>query len=395
MKNEIIIQIFTGGYTEYRTTYEDIERKLKPILDTGKVKRVLMGWSRQPEIYTKTKELLRQYGTEIFLWIPVFSETGLIKPVKRLIDDKGEQVKSYSLKSGENFEFYCPLDSQNIKSFIEIYEENFADIGFDGVFLDKIRYGAFSNGISGVFSCFCPICEKTYKADGICLNEIKSEMANVRLGIDGYEKSPLKIKRYEDGKYEFENDLWSRFFKKKQNDIINVLSKITDYFHKEGMLVGMDTFSPFTAYFAGQDVARLGKLADFIKPMMYRITNAPAGLSFEADCLIKEVTNSSYQENSQQLEQDFYNKINCRKILGEVFDINFVKRELEILTSQGVLVYGGVEFNKNEAALADPSYIRTNFEELKDTNIEGLVMSWDLLTAPQENIDTVISYIRD
>lgn len=392
MKKEIIIQIFTGGYTESQTTYEAIEGKLKPILEAGKVKRVIMGWSLQPALYRKTMELLRAYGTECFLWIPVFSETGLIKPVKHLIDFQGKEVKSYRLKEGENFEFYCPVDRQNIESFLGIYEEHFAGLGFNGVFLDKIRYGAFSNGLSGVFNCFCPTCQASYEAHGISVKELKAEMEKVSEGSDGYDQMPLKILRYEGGGYEFQAEVWKGFFKKKQKDIVTALSEITDYFHQKGMLVGMDTFSPFTAYFAGQDVVELGKLADFIKPMMYRITHAPAGLSFEADCLIKECTKGS-SAPFKQAGAGFYQKIRCREMAKAPFDLTFVERELTLLTDQKIPVYAGVEFNHNEAAAADPDYIRENFNGLSETGIDGFVLSWDLLTAPEENIREVIRYM--
>lgn len=405
MKKEIIIQIFTGGYTESKTTFEQIERKLKPILEVGKVKRVMMGWSLQPELYRKASALVRSYGTEFFLWMPVFSETGLVKPVKRLIDDLGAEVKSYGLKEGENFEFYCPLDRVNINSFLELYEENFDGQGFDGIFLDKIRYGAFSNGLSGVFNCFCPVCEQSYEETGFSMKEIRAEMEKVRAGSDGYDGMPLKITGYEGGVYEFQNDLWKRFFQKKQDNIVKTLTELTNYFHLRGMLVGMDTFSPFTAYFAGQDVVRLLKLADFIKPMMYRITNAPAGLPFEADCLIRESTkgrDAGYagglaedeKEHIKKVRTGFYQKIRCREPEKESFDLQFVVTELKSLTGHGIPVYAGVEFNKNEAASADPAYMKENLDGLWDTGIEGFVMSWDLLTAPEENIDAVIRYLK-
>ena len=41
-----------------------------------------------------------------------------------------------------------------------------ADYEMDGVFLDKIRYPAFSNGGKAVFSCFCPVCVEKMKKRG-------------------------------------------------------------------------------------------------------------------------------------------------------------------------------------------------------------------------------------
>ncbi len=54
------------------------------------------------------------------------------------------------------------------------------------------------------------------------------------------------------------------------------------------MKIGIDTFSPFISYFTGQDLEKLQEVADFIKPMMYRTTKAPAGLPFEFERFIDE-----------------------------------------------------------------------------------------------------------
>lgn len=219
---------------------------------------------------------------------PVFSETGLLKPVKRLLDDEGCEVKSYQLKEGENFEFYCPNESVNLKSFMEIYDERFADIPFDGVFLDKIRYGAFSNGRNGVFSCFCPKCQAEYEKAGIDTAALQKEMKLVKTEDAVYQETPLGITGYEKGRYHFRNPVWEKFFSYKNKRICETLKPVIGEFHKRGLDVGVDTFSPFTSYFAGQDIDELGKMADFVKPMMYRITNAPAGLPWESESLFKE-----------------------------------------------------------------------------------------------------------
>lgn len=389
MKKEIVIQIFTGGYLEDKVTYQQIEDKLKPILKAGQVKCVIMGWSLCKELYEETIVLLKEYGVECFLWLPVFSETGLLKSAAYLVDDEGHKVKNYNLKDGESFEFYCPQNPGNIENFLEIYNDNFSGIDFDGVFLDKIRYGAFSNGISGVFSCFCDICMDKYRAWGLDTEELIAEMGKVRRGEEGYGTAPLQMKSYKNGEYQFQNKIWKLFFEKKRDSITEVLTGIVEYFHHRDMLVGMDTFSPFTAYFAGQDVAELGKLADFIKPMMYRITNAPAGLPFEADCLVRETSKVPTEAKAA-----FYQIIGCQDTGNAPFDIGFVQEELKYLTDKGIPVYGGVEINRNEAAPAAPYYIRENLRALGESDIDGFVLSWDLLSAPAENIAEIIEYLQ-
>lgn len=388
MKKEITIQIFTGGYKEHHVTFEQIEKKLKIILEAGTVKRVIMGWSLDRELYEQTIELLRPYKTQCFLWLPVFSETGILEPVHLLIDDKGQEVKIFHLKEGENFEFYCPKDETNITGFLNIFEKYFSGIGFDGVFLDKIRYGAFSNGISGVFGCFCDKCRESYEEYGLDPEQLKAEMEMVRSGRNGYGAVPLKITDYQKGVYEFENPMWEVFFHKKSDDIMKALTEITAYFRSRKLLVGMDTFSPFTAYFAGQDIVRLGTLGDFIKPMMYRITNAPAGLPFEAECLIGETA------KEEGAAEAFFKKINCHSPKGQPFDMEFVRRELKYLTDRKVKVNAGIEINRNEAAAADVAYIRENLRELSQTEVDGFVLSWDLLSAPEANISEVVEYMK-
>ncbi|WP_097014429.1 hypothetical protein [Anaerocolumna aminovalerica] len=388
---EIILQIFTGGYSMAEATYEEIEQKLVPLLEKIPVKKVIIGWALQQELYKKLGELLHKYSVEYYLWIPVFSETGELKPVNRLLDFDKREVKNYNLKSSEKFEFYCPNRKENQRSFIELYEEHFSMVDFDGVFLDKIRYGSFSNGLSGVFSCFCSECEKKYKQNGIDMEVLLAEMKKVSEGSEGYNINPLKINSYSNGKYTFENSVWEDFFEFKNQMIYEALYPICEFFHNKNMKVGMDTFAPFIAYFAGQDLEKLNKLADFIKPMMYRITNAPAGLPFETDKIIAETCTGNDLEARKRL----YEILGCKENRNGSFDIEFVKRELDYMAELGVKTYCGIEINRiDNIAPVDPEYVKENLMELENSKIEGFVLSWNLLSAPQENINMVLDCIE-
>lgn len=383
-----VLQIFTGGYKEEPPCFEDIKETLLPLLDQIPVEKIIMGWSVQAEVYRRTIELAGEYGTKVYLWLPVFSETGLLKPVQRLLDDEGFEVKSYQLKEGENFEFYCPNESVNLKSFMEIYEERFADIPFDGVFLDKIRYGAFSNGRNGVFSCFCKTCQAEYEKAGIDTAMLQKEMMLVKAKDLAYQEAPLGITGYEKGRYHFRSTVWEKFFSYKSKRICEALKPVIEEFHQKGMDVGIDTFSPFTAYFAGQDIERLGQMADFVKPMMYRITNAPAGLPWESESLLKETLSQDITYESAK--KRFFEIIGCRE-QKEAFDLEFAKKELAFLAHAGVKLYPGIEINRI-AGVADttPDYIRENVEAFSKLPIEGFVLAWDLLSAPSENLEEVI-----
>lgn len=386
---EVIIQIFSGGFKENNVKYDEIEKKLNPLLEKIKISKVIMGWSLDKDIYLKTKELLNKYNVEYYLWIPVFSEIGLLKPANLLVDFNGKEIKSYSLQEGENFEFYCPNDPLNIKSFIEVYEENFSDIDFDGVFLDKIRYGSFSNSLNGVFNCFCPHCLNKYEKLGIDIGLIQTEMNKVANGEAGYNKEPLEIVEYNNGEYKFKNEIWEKYFHSKSQNVYEALQKLKVYFKEKNMKIGIDTFSPFMSYFSGQDMNKLKNIADFIKPMMYRITQAPAGLPFEYDNFIKETTNEEFN-----IVKSKFNKIiKCEDYNKNSFDINFVQKELNFMINLGVDIYAGIEINRKESiAEVYPDYIAENLAHLGETKIKGYVLSWDLLSAPEENIEEIIRH---
>ena len=398
-KEELIIQISTGGYLEHKVTYEEISEALKPLLRRLPVKSVIIGWSLDRELYKSVLSLLKDYGVKCFLWLPVFSETGLLaEDVGRLLDSGGKEVKSYSLSKGENFEFYCPNQKRNIEAFLNIYEENFGDLAFDGVFLDKIRYGTFANGLSGVFSCFCPECQERYKMLLINQEALKAEMEKVRRGEGNYAERPLGIKSYECGCYDFEHPVWELFFRKKSEDITDALRIITDYFRKRGLFVGMDTFAPFLGYFAGQNVAHLSSMADFVKPMMYRITDAPAGLPFETDYLLKETVKGDTAEDEKAVKaagNHLFRALGCKEPIQGRFDLDFVKKELSYMAELSAPVYCGIEINKNHVAPAVPDYILENLRGLKGVPIQGYVLSWDILSAPEENIRAVTDYFAE
>lgn len=385
---EIIIQLFTGGYKNKETTYEQIEAKLLPIVTRIKVKKVIAGWNLDRELYQKLCAFLHQYQVECYLWLPVFSETGELKQVQKTVDYTAKDVQGFHLRDGEDFEFYCPNVSANIQRVIEIYEENFEDLAFDGIFLDKIRYGSFSTGIEGVFSCFCSECEKKYIENGISVEALKKEMKQVEDGEGDYANSPLGLCSYKQGSYSFSNDIWSTFFEIKAKMIYEALVPLCDYFHKRNLKIGMDTFFPFLGYFVGQDYHLLSQLADFIKPMMYRNTNAPAGLEHEVIKFLEATTKEDLPQAKKMYGDILASKIEEKRLLA----LEFLKKEVEYMTSVSNNVYCGIEVNHIEGITeVGPHNIQENLEELSKTAVKGVVLGWDILCTTQDNIDSIFS----
>lgn len=390
-QKKIVLQIFSGGFLQRETNFKQLKEKLVPVFEQLAVSKVIMGWYPDRQLYQKVRQLTRQYGVELYLWLPVFSEIGLLKPVKILKNDSGYDVKNYQLKAGENFEFYCPAAKENIKAVKEIFNEKFDAIGFDGVFLDKIRYASFANGSDGVFSCFCPTCISRYQEKGLDYALLQEEMQQVRVGQSGYESVPLKITAYQNGKYQFSNPLWEQFFTCKADLIYESIAELTKFFRQKHMKIGLDVFAPFLSYFVGQDVERLGGLVDFVKPMMYRITDAPAGLPFE----YRHFLQASGQGSQFEVRNRMNEILGIEQSAGIAFNLPFVLNELKLMKSWNPSVYCGIEINRIDGVVpADPNYIKEYLEQLNHSDQDGYVLSWDLLSAPDENLKTVYQYLE-
>ena len=379
---EIILQIFSGGFSGDAVPYEEVEKKLLFVLSGLPVSKVIMGWSTDKLLYEKTADLLAKKNIDFYLWFPVFSETGAIKNQSPLVDFNGQTLKYSSENPCEDFSFCCPNNPHNIENILAIFEEHFSSIPFNGVFLDKIRYPSFAQ--RGVFTCSCRHCAAEYEKENFNTKQFKDEISSlnsVPLGITNYRAG---------GKYEFERPGISRFFSLKAGFIFHSMQKICLYFREKGLKIGFDVFAPFLSPFVGQDLQKLSGLCDFIKPMMYRLTNAPAGLPFETEALLQETGCRNLEE-----KRHFYNILGLNS-KNTIFDIDFIIKDLNALVSSAACpIYAGVEINRKEnVAEVYPPYIEETMTAYAGTGIRGFALSWDLLKAPGENIKQATETVK-
>ena len=148
-----------------------------------------------------------------------------------------------------------------------------------------------------------------------------------------------------------------------------------------GYKVGLDVFAPFMSYFVGQDIPALSRLCDFVKPMMYGATFAPAGLPFELEALnaATAATNGGHEFcKTLRLDPDM-----------RPFDFEFIQREVKHLANAcSCPVYAGVEINRIPGiADTDPAYVKNALSACSDAS--GYVLSWNMLDAPMEHINAV------
>ena len=357
-----IVQVSLGSWNRPDYSADEIIARIDTVSSLIPVGKVIIGWSLDKEIYHQVGEYLHAKGIRMLLWLPVFAETEEVCENTPAVDLWGRIPAHYELAAGEGFRFNCPSNPQNAANVVALYDREFSDCGFDGVFLDRIRTQSFVSGISGVLGCGCPLCAERFEAEGVSLEKVKEEWAlkaDAFLSVTGY--SPA-------AGFTFENPLATDFFRAKGHVVSGSVAAIADSLRTRGLEVGMDLYAPFMAPFVGQDYEILSQHADFIKPMLYRKTFAPAGMGFEYDLLREAVPGAAGYP-------DF------------VMDKAFLDSQLEAMAPYPCDKYPGIEINYYEGIVpTSPEYVTESLQAVMAYRFNGAVLSWNIMEAPDEHI---------
>ena len=357
-----VVQVSLGSWNAPAYTAEQVIHRIDSVRRLIPVQKVIIGWSTDPEIYRKVGKYLHRKRIKMLLWLPVFAETEEVCDSSPAVDLWGEIPANYDLASGERFRFNCPSDPQNAAGVIALYDRYFSGCRFDGVFLDRIRTQSFVGGVSGVLNCGCPLCEERFAEEGIDLEVVREAWlakGDAFLSVSGYEPATG---------FQFENPVAAAFFKAKGHIVSGAVAAVADSLRARGLEVGMDLFAPFMAPFVGQDYEILSQHADFIKPMLYRKTEAPAGMGFEYQLLRDAVPGATgYPEFAM--------------------DVAFLDSQLQAMEPYTCGKYPGIEINyRAGVAETSPEYVTESLDAVLRHGFDGAVLSWNIMEAPEAHI---------
>jgi hypothetical protein len=140
--------------------------------------------------------------------------------------------------------------------------------------------------------------------------------------------------------------------------VTGAVAALSAEFRKRGLKIGLDVFAPFLSRRVGQDIPALSNYADFVKPMMYLRTDAPAGIPYET------------------------------RTMPDKPDLAHCRRDIAGLAEASACpVYAGVEWNVVPGiADPDPPYLRDSLSAYAEAGARGFVLSWNALDAPIANI---------
>lgn len=361
-----ILQVFTGIWQEKNCNPEDIIQKIGGIASRLTVDKVIIGWSTDASIYRKVGAFLHGLGIQMLLWLPVFSEISGISEPDEALDIFGNPPVAPFRQAGEDFLFCCPSSRHNTQIVKDIYETYFSCCGFDGVFLDKIRSQSFVSGVSGVLSCGCGRCRKAFAKKGVDIDEVGKLYEAKKDSFFDMASCPMN------GEFELKDAMAQRFFEAKEEIIADAVAEICRYFKDRGMIVGLDLFAPFVSRLVGQSYPLLTRHADFIKPMLYRKTEAPAGIGFEYALFEKHAPAARGR----------------RKISMD--DPSFLNAQLEAIQRAPCEKYPGIEINyREDIARTDAAYIAESLAAIKEYRFEGAALCWNVMLAPDAHIEAI------
>lgn len=362
-EQKYIVQVSLGSWHHADYTADQIIGRIDTVSSMIPVSKVIIGWSLDKEIYRKVGEYLHSKDIRMLLWFPVFAETEEMCENSPALDLWGNIPSNYDIAAGEGFRFNCPSDPQNIANIVAVYDNNFSDCGFDGVFLDRIRTQSFVSGNGGVLNCCCDLCTAKFKEEGVDLEIVREAWEDAGddfLSVTGY--TP-------EGGFVFEDKLTQDFFDAKGHIVSGAVAAVADSLRNRGLEIGMDLYAPFMAPFVGQDYEILTAHADFIKPMLYRQTFAPAGMGFEYDLLKKAAPGAKGYPEFEM-------------------DLDFLHSQLVAMEPYSCAKFPGIEINyREEVVPTSPAYVTESLDAVASHGFDGTVLSWNIMEAPLAHLD--------
>ena len=371
--------------------------KLRTAAERLPFTHLLIGWHVPSRILEACRKEAENLGMRFLRWQPLLTLDPAIRSELewRVRGLMGEKLAGY--RGLPEFTFACP-NHPAVQEAVYIHLENVVRQGlYQGLFLDRVRYPSPAAYLPNDLACFCEHCQRKAAQEGLDLNRVKQGI--MRLTRDGISASSL-VKTLLSG----EADPWQldeiqslgQFLVFRKKSIGDFLAHLTPMLRDNQMEIGPDCFSPSLTHLVGQDLARLGNFADWIKLMSYAHALAPAGIPFELSGLVRYLTKTGSLTEAQALE-----------LIGQTLGLH-LPPDLRSLEEGGLSpgalgkevdhgraasskpVLAGIELVDMEGVVnLQPGQIRADLSILKHSGIAGLALSWDLLHIPLERLELV------
>jgi hypothetical protein len=382
----------------------DVAGVLRVAYDATKVAPLdilIVGGDEVPRLYQALTSRSTRFTSQVFLWYPTLSDYPGMEPDHLVVNHQGVPCQGWGAAEGEvgeTFKFACPNNPAAQAATLQALEHLLTTYDFDGVFLDKIRFPSPANGFDQVLSCFCPHCRRTASEQGLDLDEVQEALHSLsarRAHTDAEGSIPIPPGAPWLDDLLADQPLLRRFIRFRADSITRLVEDIHRLTKRLGKQISLDLFSPGLAPLVGQDYTALAPYGVWGKPMIYRYSKGPAGLRGEVPSLADGLQSFLGYDPDQALS---WLQERVSAMAGTTFQqidadgppvsliADETRRAVELMGD--VPVYLGVEavsipeFNIS----ITPGHVRDMVAVAHDTGAGGVVLSWDLMHTPLDNL---------
>jgi hypothetical protein len=388
-------QLFS--FEPFRNNPESFHEKLRYTKSKMNLSALMIGANLKEDESIHVREVCHKLDIKTYLWYPVLADIPEAADIKGLeLRGLGDEAASFILEtqkeSGEDFGFLCPVKAHDDTGLFDFYQGYLDRFGFDGVFLDKIRYPSPANGLSNLIGCQCEVCRKRYKEEGLNPVELFDRLLEKLKTLT----TALEMQAVING---FLPEL-KAFYAFRERQVTRLVSKYIKAARDRELSVGIDLFTPSLASVVSQNYDELCRLADWVKPMLYLKTMGPAGLPMEFASLVKIVRglNAGMPEGEiirffkDKLAVDLPQTLSAIEKDGLAFSVfSDEMNKAENFTPDGMTTF----YPGFEAVTFPPvcdmteERLKQYQEEIRKNELPGFVLSWDISKIPEKNIQVM------
>lgn len=388
-----------------------LKRKIAIAKETLDLDAIIIWPDNHKKNLALIQEVCSNFKIKTYLWYPVLADISAFQ-------NKPEQsVEAFNGKPGhgkigrwkklghveEDFLFLCPNEEKYVMEVFKHYQKQLLEEGFDGVLLDRIRFPSPANGFETLFTCFCQACQDKFQKDyNEDLNHYRDKIKDLL-----QELKDMKIKDFSGYRnlsdVIIRNNL-TKFYNFRENSIFQLTKMFADYAKQNGKTVGLNLFAPSIEYLSAQNYKLLSGICDWIKPMLYCHTAGPAGLPLEFSCFTEAIMNINPDLKEHKLIREI-SRILGVNLPGSINDIlekgvteNIIYQEIKQIQNynlkEGVNIYPGLDSVQIRGiSYVDKQILEKYLSLIFELDVKGIIMSWNLLKIPDENIKFVGDFL--
>jgi hypothetical protein len=380
---------YLEAYNPRIHTQKNVLLRLRQAFQRLPISMVILGWNVPPDLTEACSMEAAVHGAYLYRWHPLLS--GHQHPEWQVKNPYHNTIAGY--QQMPEFTFSCPNRPEVREAVLENLDRVLGIGIYQGMFLDRIRFPSPSTDPLKMLGCFCECCRRAAADYDLDLEEIRRKITSLPFKED---QSILAMVNLLLAK-ECPDFLLSKFMKFRQVSIGKIVRLATEAIRAKNLAIGFDCFSPCLAQMVGQDLTELGRLCDWLKPMVYTHTYGPAGIPFELGCLAdwlvargihvtETLEHLAWMCGGPLLEHRDHRSIRGLSDMFVEIEIRRARRAVrkKLLAGLSLIELAGINHLTSKE-------VRDETTACYVAGADGLVLSWDLWFIPLSRLTMVAS----